>query len=33
VNADKVEQIWEKSADNGATWAMEFKMEYLRKKP
>jgi hypothetical protein len=33
VNADNVEQIWEKSADNGATWTTEFRMEYLRKKP
>jgi hypothetical protein len=33
VNADNVEQIWEKSPDNGATWATEFSMHYSRKKP
>jgi hypothetical protein len=33
VNADAVEQIWEKSTDNGATWTSDFKMEYQRKKP
>jgi hypothetical protein len=32
VNADNVEQIWEKSADNGASWTTEFKMEYVRRK-
>jgi hypothetical protein len=29
---DKVEQVWEKSSDNGATWVAEFRGEYLRKK-
>jgi hypothetical protein len=33
VNADNVEQIWEKSPDNGATWATEFSRHYSRKKP
>jgi len=33
VNRDTVDQIWEKSADSGASWTMDFKMEYLRKKP
>jgi hypothetical protein len=33
VNADKVEQSWEKSTDDGATWKMEFRGEYSRKKP
>ncbi len=33
VTADNVEQIWEKSPDNGASWTTEFRMEYSRKKP
>lgn len=33
VNPRTVDQIWEKSADNGATWTTDFKMEYLRKTP
>lgn len=32
VNADTVEQIWEKSVDNGISWTTDFKMEYVRKK-
>jgi len=32
VSADSVEQIWEKSADNGVSWATDFKMEYVRGK-
>jgi hypothetical protein len=28
----KVEQTWEKSGDNGATWQIEFRGEYLRAK-
>jgi hypothetical protein len=32
VAADKVEQCWEKSTDNGATWTVEFHGEYSRKK-
>ena len=28
--ADKVEQIWEKSTDNGSTWVAEFRMDYSR---
>jgi hypothetical protein len=33
VNANKVEQSWEKSRDNGATWNIEFQGEYTRKNP
>jgi hypothetical protein len=33
ISADKIEQSWEKSVDNGATWRMEFRGEYSRKKP
>lgn len=33
VSAQKVEQTWEKSTDNGATWATEFRGEYTRKNP
>jgi hypothetical protein len=33
VNSEKVEQSWEKSTDKGATWKMEFRGEYSRKKP
>jgi hypothetical protein len=33
VNPDTVDQVWEKSANNGAQWTTEFKMEYIRKKP
>jgi hypothetical protein len=32
VNADKVEQSWEKSTDNAATWTIEFRGEYSRRK-
>ena len=32
IGPDKVEQIWEKSSDSGATWVTEFRGEYLRKK-
>ena len=30
---DKVEQSWEKTTDNGATWTTNFRGEYLRKNP
>jgi hypothetical protein len=33
VNPQTVDQIWENSENNGATWTMDFKMEYLRKTP
>ena len=33
VNPRTLDQIWEKSADKGATWTTDFKMEYLRKAP
>jgi hypothetical protein len=32
ASADKVEQSWEKSTDNGSTWKTEFRGEYTRKK-
>jgi len=31
VTADKIEQSWEKSTDNGVTWTMEFHGDYARK--
>jgi hypothetical protein len=33
VSANTIEQSWEKSADNGATWKTEFRGEYSRKGP
>lgn len=30
---DKVEQLWEKSTDNGANWKTVFQGEYSRRKP
>jgi hypothetical protein len=33
VNGNKIEQTWEKSADNGASWSTVFKGEYSRKNP
>lgn len=33
LSKDKVEQSWEKSADNGKTWTTEFRGEYTRKLP
>jgi hypothetical protein len=32
IGPNKVEQIWEKSSDQGATWTTEFRGEYSRKK-
>jgi hypothetical protein len=32
IGPDKVEQIWEKSSDRGATWTTEFRGEYSRMK-
>jgi hypothetical protein len=32
LNADAVEQVWERSVDNGASWTTDFKMEYAHKK-
>jgi len=32
VSPDRVEQIWEKSPDNGATWTTEFRGVYTRTK-
>lgn len=33
LSDDRVEQSWEKSADNGETWMTEFRGEYTRKHP
>jgi hypothetical protein len=33
VNDNHVEQTWEKSKDNGATWNVEFQGDYTRKQP
>jgi hypothetical protein len=33
LTVDHVEQIWDKSLDNGVSWTTEFRMEYLRKRP
>jgi hypothetical protein len=30
ISPDKVEQTWQKSIDNGATWTTEFRGEYTR---
>jgi hypothetical protein len=30
---NRVEQTWEKSADNGASWKLEFRGDYSRKSP
>lgn len=32
IGPDRVEQIWQKSSDHGATWTTEFRGEYSRKK-
>jgi hypothetical protein len=33
VNQDNVEQIWQKSSDNGASWTTDVRMQYARKRP
>lgn len=33
VNQDHVEQIWQSSADNGASWTTDVRMQYSRKRP
>jgi len=33
LNPSKVEQTWEKSSDNGGTWNVVFRGEYLRANP
>ncbi len=33
MGPDKVEQSWEKSTDNGASWKTEFRGEYSRRNP
>ena len=30
IDATRVEQTWQKSTDNGATWTTEFRGEYAR---
>jgi hypothetical protein len=30
---DRLEQTWEKSTDNGRTWARQFRLEYARSHP
>ena len=32
VKHDSVEQIWQKSSDNGASWTTDVQMQYLRKR-
>jgi len=32
VNRDNVEQIWQKSSDNGASWSTDVRMQYSRKR-
>jgi len=33
IDASRVEQTWQKSTDNGATWTTEFRGEYTRANP
>ncbi len=33
IDANRVEQTWQKSTDNGATWTTEFRGAYTRAKP
>ncbi|GLQ46668.1 hypothetical protein GCM10007862_17190 [Dyella lipolytica] len=33
ISPDRVDQVWEKSEDNGVTWSTAFRGEYARKKP
>jgi hypothetical protein len=33
VSADKLKQTWEKSADSGKTWTVEFALDYTRRAP
>lgn len=33
IDAQKVEQVWEKSIDNGSTWSTVFRGEYSRRNP
>jgi hypothetical protein len=33
MSPNQVEQTWEKSSDNGATWTADFRGEYSRKNP
>lgn len=33
LTTNKLEQTWEKSGDNGATWKLEFRGDYSRKRP
>ena len=33
INADQVEQLWQKSSDDGKTWTTAFRGQYTRKQP
>lgn len=33
LGPDKVEQLWQKSTNNGATWSTDFRGEYTRSQP
>jgi hypothetical protein len=33
ISPDRVDQVWEKSEDNGVTWSTAFRGQYARKKP
>jgi len=33
VTADKIEETWEKSTDNGRTWTRVYRAEYSRATP
>jgi hypothetical protein len=33
VDDNHTQQMWEESADSGATWKTEYRMDYLRRKP
>ena len=33
VSADRLEEVWEKSTDNGARWTTAYRAEYSRAKP
>lgn len=33
INADQVQQLWQKSSDDGKTWTTAFRGQYTRKQP
>src|ERR1700751_1261425 len=33
INADQVQQLWQKSSDDGKTWTTTFRGQYTRKQP